>query len=91
MLLIDLYTAVVLEATGRDSIPQSDWDEVRLYTPHRQRVTIKEKGLFLDLGRHKANRVFIGGSAGLGQPGGHAFPPHDDERQRGRVALEGAA
>ena len=33
MLLIDLYTAVVLEATGRDSIPQSDWDDVRLYIP----------------------------------------------------------
>ncbi len=58
VLIIDLYTAVVLEATGRDSIPQSNWDEVRLYTPQRQRVTIKEKGLFHDLERHKANRVF---------------------------------
>ena len=58
VLLIDLYTAVVLEATGRDSIPQSSWDEVRVYIPHRQRVFIQEKGLFDDLGRHKANRVF---------------------------------
>ena len=30
VLLIDLYTAVVLEATGRDTIPQSDWVDVRL-------------------------------------------------------------
>ena len=57
LLLIDLYTAVVLEATGRDSIPQSDWDEVRLYIPQSQRVSIKKKGLFDDLGRHKTNRV----------------------------------
>lgn len=58
LLLIDLYTAVILEATGRDTIPQSGWDDVRLYIPHRQRVFIKEKALFDDLRRHKANRVF---------------------------------
>ncbi len=57
-LLIDLYTAVVLEATGRDTIPQSDWPDVKLYIPHAQRVTIKEKGLFGDLARHAANRIF---------------------------------
>ena len=75
VLLIDLYTAVVLEATGRDSIPQSDWDEVRLYTPHRQRVTIKEKGLFLDLGRHKANRVFSEDLPGLASRAVMLFRP----------------
>ena len=58
VLLIDLYTAVVLEATGRDTIPQSDWDDVRLYVPYRQRVFIKRSGLFDDLGRHKTNRVY---------------------------------
>ena len=58
VLVIDLYTAVVLEATGRDSIPQSHWREVRVYTPHRQRVFIKEKELFADLERHGTNRIF---------------------------------
>ena len=58
LLLIDLYTAVVLEATGRERIPQASWDEVRVYIPHRQRVFIKENGLFDDLGRHRANRIF---------------------------------
>ena len=58
LLLIDLYTAVVLEATGRERIPQASWDEVRVYIPHRQGVFIKENGLFDDLGRHRANRVF---------------------------------
>ena len=58
VLLIDLYTAVVLEATGRDTIPQSGWADVNLYIPHRQRVFIKQQGLFEELGRHKAHRVF---------------------------------
>ena len=58
VLVIDLYTAVVLEATDRDSIPQSHWREVRVYTPHRQRVFIKDRELFDDLGRHKTNRIF---------------------------------
>ena len=57
VLLIDLYTAVVLEATGRDSIPQSDWEGVKLYIPHRQRVFIKEKALFDDLERHKVGHL----------------------------------
>ena len=58
VLLIDLYTAVVLAATGRDRIPQSDWDGVRVYIPYRQQVFIKERELFDDLGRHKKNRVY---------------------------------
>ena len=56
--LIDLYTAVVLEATGRDTIPQSGWPGVKLYIPHRQRVYIKRRRLFADLERHKASRVY---------------------------------
>ena len=58
LLVIDLYTAVVLEATGRETIPQSWWDDVRLYVPNRQRVFVKERRLFDDLQRHSENRVF---------------------------------
>ena len=58
LLIIDLYTAVVLEATGKDTIPQSHWDEVRLYTPQSQRIHIKNNKLFDDLERHKANRIY---------------------------------
>ena len=65
VLLIDLYTAVVLEATGRNTIPQADWPDVKLYIPHAQRVTIKEKGLFADLDRHKTNRIFPESLPGL--------------------------
>ena len=65
VLVVDLYTAVVLEATGRDSIPQSDWPEVRVYTPDGQRRLIKERELFTDLGRHGANRIFPEALPGL--------------------------
>ena len=57
-LVIDLYTAVILEATGKDSIPQSGWKDVKLYVPQGQRVQIKNNKLFNDLGRHNAHRIF---------------------------------
>lgn len=58
LFVIDIYTAVVLEATGRDTIPQSWWNDVRVYVPFSQRLHIKEHQLFDDLRRHSANRVF---------------------------------
>lgn len=58
VLIIDLYSAVVLEATGRDKIPKASWGDVRLYTPFSQVLAIKKKKLFQDLWRHKVNRVF---------------------------------
>ena len=80
----------MLEATGRDGIPQSDWASVKLYIPHRQRVFIKEKGLFDDLGRHKANRVF---PEQLPNLAGHAvmlFRPMAMSDDGVKAALEGA-
>ena len=57
-LVIDLYTAIVLEATGTATIPQSDWDGVKVYIPHRQRQHIKRNRLFDDLHRHTAHRIY---------------------------------
>lgn len=75
VLLIDLYAAVVLEATGRDTIPQSHWEEVRLFVPHSQRVFIKEKELFGDLKRHSANRVYPEELPAIGDGGVMLFRP----------------
>lgn len=58
VLVIDLYTAVILEATGRNTIPQSHWNGVNLYVPHRQRVFVKNNKLFDDLERHARNRIY---------------------------------
>ena len=57
-LIVDLYAALVLEATGRETIPQSHWEGVRIYIPQSQRVFIKNNRLFDDLERHKMNRLF---------------------------------
>ena len=65
-LLIDLYAALVLEATGRPTIPQSHWEDVKLYVPHRQRVLIKNNRMFEDLRRHETHRVYPEKLPGLG-------------------------
>ncbi len=57
-LVIDLYTAAILEATGSSTIPQSDWPQVALFIPQRQRIQIKENARFELLDRHKANRIY---------------------------------
>lgn len=58
-LVIDLYTAAILDATGNPNIPQSDWPEVALYIPQSQRVQIKNNAWFDLLKRHASNRIFI--------------------------------
>ena len=57
-LLLDLYTAAVLEATGHSAIPQSDWTGVALYVPEWQKKQIIRKACFELLDRHKKQRVF---------------------------------
>ena len=57
-LIIDLYTAEILKATGNPNIPQSDWPGVRFFTPESQRKQIKYNALFDELYAHKANRLF---------------------------------
>ena len=58
-LILDLYTAAILHATGNANIPQSSWDNVVLYIPQAQRIQIKQKGLFDLLKSHSLNRIFI--------------------------------
>ena len=57
-MLIDVYAAEMLRATGNSHIPQSSWSNVALFTPHHQRVQIRDKQLFHLLDRHKACRLF---------------------------------
>jgi ribonuclease J len=42
-MVIDLYTAAVLEATGNPKLPQSSWGGVVLFLPQSQRVKVKKK------------------------------------------------
>ena len=90
VLIVDLYTAVVLEATGRDSIPQASWDEVRVYIPHRQRIMIKEKALFNDRDRHGVNRIFPEHLPGLANRAVMLFRPMAMNDRGLQAVLEGA-
>ncbi|MCB2215706.1 MAG: MBL fold metallo-hydrolase [Desulfobulbaceae bacterium] len=58
-LIIDLYTAAILEATENVNLPQSSWPEIALYVPQAQRIQVKENAWFDLLKRHSANRIFI--------------------------------
>lgn len=57
-LVIDLYTAAVLEATQHSRIPQSDWEGVALYTPDDQVQKIIRNKWFDLLDRHKMHRIY---------------------------------
>jgi ribonuclease J len=58
-LVIDLYTAMILEATGNPRIPQSHWERVALCVPKTQRIQIKRNGWFDKLDRHSRHRIFL--------------------------------
>lgn len=59
-LVVDLYTAQILEATGNPQIPQTDWHKMALAIPQRQRIQIKRNGWFDALSRHSSNRIYVG-------------------------------
>jgi ribonuclease J len=58
-LVIDLYAAAILDSTGNNAIPQSDWPDVALFVPQAQRRQIKENAWFDLLKQHASNRIFI--------------------------------
>ena len=91
VLVVELYAAVVLRATGRDTIPQSYWDDVRVYVPYGQRRFVKEKGLFPDLEKHGANRIFPEDLAALRSKAVALFRPMMARDFGIQSALEGAA
>lgn len=74
-LIIDLYTAAILEATGNASIPQSDWPGVALFTPERQRRQIVRMQAFDLLKRHASNRIYPEALPGLASQAVLLFRP----------------
>jgi len=57
-LVIDLYTAAILAATGNRNIPQSDWPGVHLYLPKLQAKQVKKNEWFPLLKQHSTNRIY---------------------------------
>jgi ribonuclease J len=57
-LVIDLYTAAVAAATGRETIPQAGWEHVKVFVPRGQRIRVKESGAFERVNAIRSKRVF---------------------------------
>ena len=74
-LIIDLYTAEILRATGNPNIPQSDWPHVGVYVPQYQRVQIKRNGRFDLLEPHGAQRIYPEQLASLAPRAAMVFRP----------------
>jgi ribonuclease J len=56
--VMDLYTATIAAATGRDSIPQAGWEGVRVFVPRSQRRAILKAKAFERIEAIRAQRIF---------------------------------
>jgi ribonuclease J len=57
-LVTDLYTASLVHAIGRDTIPQPGFPDYKVYVPNRQRVLVKTSGEFDRMKLVQECRVF---------------------------------
>ena len=56
--VIDLYAASILAATGRATIPQADWERVRVYLPNSQRRQVIREQAFERTDAVRAYRIY---------------------------------
>ncbi len=56
--VMDLYAAATTAAPGRGTIPQADWDRVRIYLPRSQRHRVVETQEFERTEAVRAKRIF---------------------------------
>ena len=56
--VIDLYAAAVAKATGRNTIPQAEWERVRVYLPRAQKTKIIRARAFDRTEQVKADRIY---------------------------------
>lgn len=57
-LVIDLYAASMAQATELDTIPQAEWNGVRVYLPRSQRSKVIQEAAFERTERVKAHRIY---------------------------------
>jgi ribonuclease J len=57
-LIIDMYTAEILRATGNDNLPQGNWDGVRVFLPKSQRGQTQKRNLYKILKKYKSHRIY---------------------------------
>ncbi len=57
-LIIDMYTAHILRATGNDNLPQAHWPGVRVFLPYFQKQRIIRKKQFELAAQYRPYRIF---------------------------------
>ncbi len=57
-LILDLYTAEILRATGNPNLPQGTWEGVLIYVPEAQRQQVKRAATFELIERYRQQRIF---------------------------------
>jgi ribonuclease J len=57
-LVIDLYGAAVAKATGRNTIPQAEWNRVRVYLPRSQKSKVIREQAFDRTKGVRADRIY---------------------------------
>ena len=57
-LILDMYTAEILRATGNPNVPQADWNGVRVFLPDSQRKQIIKSQQFKLAERYKPYRIY---------------------------------
>ena len=60
-LVMDLYTASIVKATGNENIPHpgDDWPRVHVFVPVWQRVKVKQAGQFHRVEEIRGSRVYV--------------------------------
>jgi len=58
-LVLDLYTAGIAAATGRETIPQVGFDGIRVFLPQSQRRRVIEEDAFDRVGEAKKVRIYL--------------------------------
>lgn len=57
-LILDMYTAHVLRATGNARLPQADWEGVRVFLPKSQKSQVIRREMFDVANLYKADRIY---------------------------------
>lgn len=89
-LIVDMYTAEVLRATGNPKIPQAEWKEVRVYLPWSQKEWIKQTRNYAISNKYRGFRIFPEDLAGGTNRSVMIFRPSMRHELAAAECLEGA-
>ncbi len=89
-LIVDMYTAEMLKATGNDRIPQADWDGIRVFLPSSQKRRIIKEEAFSVANHYRKHRIFPQQLAGTASESVMLFRPSMSRDLDAANCLEGA-